>query len=93
MPSDLPTRPNLEHLKKQARERLRERQMRVPGTDWPTPNNPFRVIRVPELAEAESPCRRGEGLEIAAHSSVGQRGEANSIAETLGRAPERDPNR
>jgi hypothetical protein len=31
MSSELPPHPNLEHLKKQARERLRELQMRVPG--------------------------------------------------------------
>jgi hypothetical protein len=32
MSSGLPNRPNLEHLKKQARERLRELRVRVPGT-------------------------------------------------------------
>jgi hypothetical protein len=32
MSSGLPTHPNLEHLKKQARERLRELRVRVPGT-------------------------------------------------------------
>jgi hypothetical protein len=31
MPSGLPNRPSLEHLKKQARERLRELRVRVPG--------------------------------------------------------------
>ena len=31
MSPDLPTRPSLEHLKKQARQRLRELQVRVPG--------------------------------------------------------------
>ena len=32
MSSGLPNRPSLEHLKKQARERLRELRVRVPGT-------------------------------------------------------------
>ena len=32
MSPELPSRPNLEHLKKQARKRLRELQLRAPGT-------------------------------------------------------------
>jgi hypothetical protein len=88
MPSGLPNRPNLEHLKKQARERLRELQVRVPGTrladaqhsiareygftSWPK----LKAHAVKAISEAVRPAS-------ATRSSVGQRAGANGTADRV----------
>ncbi len=71
MSSALPNRPNLEHLKKQARQRLRELQVRVPGT---------------RLADAQHVIAREYGFpswpKLKAHvDAVIQRGGANNVAD------------
>ena len=84
MSSDLPTRPNLEHLKKQARERLRELQVRVPGTRLADAQHAIaREYGFPSWPKLKAHVDAVKASRDAAHSSVAQRGGANSIADRV----------
>jgi hypothetical protein len=88
MSSDLPDRPSLEYLKKQARERLRELQVRVPGTqladaqhaiarEYGFPSWPKLKAHVDAVTASRDAVRRAS----ATHSSSSQHGGSHSAAE------------
>src|SRR4029453_5307360 len=98
--SDLPKRPSLEHLKKQARERLRELQVRSPGTqladaqhaiarEYGFPSWPKLKAHVDAVTASRDAVRRSSATQAAS----AQRGAPHSATERALALHLRDKNR